>query len=360
MTSVAHVVKVMIASPTDVGSERQIIREVIGEWNAIHTEERRVVLIPLSWEKDASPIMGERAQAIVNRQLLRDADLLIAAFWTRLGSPTGTAASGTVEEIEEHLAARKPAMLYFSRKPARLDRVDPGQYKALTEFKESCKQRGLIEEYDDGKDLRAKLVRQLSQTLQKARGLVPAASSILAGPNLYDQLGYRREDIFGLVQRKLILAGANLRGWLSDSAARQGLVDLVREKSDVTVTFVLGTPGILRELQGEGEAHLRASIRELSEMREELGAEQRSRMRCFFHWGAATLSAVFIDPDSPTGVLFFTPRWGYDYNPRQRLTCMIERRRNSDLFDVIYDPLLLLTQPNVSGLDEMLALLGRA
>jgi hypothetical protein len=357
MTYLSHVVKVMIASPTDVGAEQSIIRQVIGEWNVTHAEDRKVMLMPLHWETNAAPIMGDRPQSIVNRQLLRDADILIAAFWTRFGSPTGTSRSGTVEEIEQHLAAKKPAMLYFSLKPARLDKVDRAQYEALTEFKSACRERGLIAEYKDLGEFRAKLGRHLAQTLQKTRGLIPGASSIVAGSNIYDQLGYRREDIFGRVQSKLVVAGPNLRSWLTDSTTREGFVNLLRDQRNVTVTFVLGTPGILRELRGEGEAHLRASIVELSEMRAQLTTEQRKRMRCFFHWAAATLSAIFIDPDSPGGVLFFTPRWGYDYNPRQRLTCMIERRSNTELFDIIYDPLMLLTQPNVSDLDAMLALI---
>jgi hypothetical protein len=50
---------------------------------------------------------------VINRQVLADCDLLVAIFWTRIGSPTGSALSGTVEEIEKHLKAEKPAMLYF-------------------------------------------------------------------------------------------------------------------------------------------------------------------------------------------------------------------------------------------------------
>ena len=107
--------------------------------------------------------MGDRAQAIINRTVLADCDLLVAIFWTRLGSPTGTAASGTVEEIEEHLAAGKPAMLYFSSAPVHLDSVDREQYDALVEFKQSCQQRGLIEEYETPTAFREKLARQLAQ-----------------------------------------------------------------------------------------------------------------------------------------------------------------------------------------------------
>jgi hypothetical protein len=39
---------------------------------------------------------------------------LIGVFWTRVGTPTGIAESGTLEEIERVAAEGKLVMLYFS------------------------------------------------------------------------------------------------------------------------------------------------------------------------------------------------------------------------------------------------------
>ena len=72
--------------------------------------------------------MEDRAQEVISRQLLKDCDLLVAAFWTRLGSRTGKSPSGTVEEIEEHLEAGKPAMIYFSSVPVEMGSADPEQW----------------------------------------------------------------------------------------------------------------------------------------------------------------------------------------------------------------------------------------
>lgn len=88
----AKVLDVMIASPSDVTTEHRVIREVLDEWNIVNARERRLVLLPCSWESHAAPLMGDRPQAIINRQVLKHADLLIAVFWTRLGSPTGKSA----------------------------------------------------------------------------------------------------------------------------------------------------------------------------------------------------------------------------------------------------------------------------
>lgn len=138
---------------------------MIQEWNAIHAEDRKVVLMPIGWETHSSPEMSDRPQAIINKQLLKTCDLLVAVFWTRLGSPTGIAASGTVEEINEHLAAGKPAMIYFSAVPVRLDSVNHEQYDRLQRFKEELRQRGLIDEYDDLTTFREKFSRHLAQTV---------------------------------------------------------------------------------------------------------------------------------------------------------------------------------------------------
>jgi len=133
----AKAFNVMIASPSDVPSERNIVREVVYEWNAVHSQLRRIVLLPVGWETHSSPEMGSRAQAILNEQILNKCDLLVGIFWTRIGTETGEYISGTVEEIEKHVASGKPAMLYFYGQPVEEGSVDKEQYSKLKEFRES-------------------------------------------------------------------------------------------------------------------------------------------------------------------------------------------------------------------------------
>jgi hypothetical protein len=141
----ADIFKVMIASPSDVSEEKKIARQIIYDWNDLHSEKAKIVLLPISWETHSSPEMGDRPQAIINKQVLKNADLLIGIFWTRIGTPTGKSSSGTVEEIEEHIQSGKPVMLYFSKKLVLPDNIDQEQYNKLKEFKKSC--QGLFNEY---------------------------------------------------------------------------------------------------------------------------------------------------------------------------------------------------------------------
>lgn len=167
MSYEAKVFNVMIASPGDVASERTIIRDVIYEWNAVHSESRNIVLLPAGWETHSSPEMGDTAQEIINNQVLERCDLLVGVFWTRIGTPTTEYASGTVEEIEEHIKSGKPAMLYFSSQPVALDTVDHEQYSQLKKFKESCQNRSLYESYDSRSSFKDKFYRQLQLKLNQ-------------------------------------------------------------------------------------------------------------------------------------------------------------------------------------------------
>jgi hypothetical protein len=76
--------------------------------------EARVELI--NWRTHAHPEAGRRPQALINRQFADRADIVLAIFWQRLGSRTGKAVSGTVEEIERAQRRGKPVMVYFSQR----------------------------------------------------------------------------------------------------------------------------------------------------------------------------------------------------------------------------------------------------
>jgi hypothetical protein len=172
MSYTAVVYRVMIASPSDVGPERGVVREVVGRWNNAHSDSRGIVLMPIGWETHSAPEMGDRPQAILNRQISAECDLLVGVFWTRIGTATGEYASGSVEEIEEHMKAGKPTMLYFSTAPVVYGSVDRDQFDRLVAFKDSCRSRGVYEEYSDLADFRQKLDQHLQIKINKDRSFV--------------------------------------------------------------------------------------------------------------------------------------------------------------------------------------------
>ncbi|PGB24787.1 hypothetical protein COM06_20020 [Bacillus toyonensis] len=110
----AEVLRVLIASPSDVQQERDEIERVIFEWNIRYSEELNIILLPSRWENDVVPTYGGMdAQQVINEQLVNKCDILIGVFWTKLGTPTTRHSSGTLEEISIFIEKEREVMLYF-------------------------------------------------------------------------------------------------------------------------------------------------------------------------------------------------------------------------------------------------------
>jgi hypothetical protein len=183
----AKAVEIMIASPSDVAQERQIVREVVAEWNAVHSRARAVVLMPVSWETHSAPELSGRPQQMINDRVLAHADLLVGIFWARVGTPTGKAISGSIEEIEEHRRHGKPVMLYFSNAPVVPDSIDQSQYEQLKKFKKWATGEGIVWSYEDREDFRSIFRHQLQLTLRDnpyLRGFFAENADTDVEPNL--------------------------------------------------------------------------------------------------------------------------------------------------------------------------------
>jgi hypothetical protein len=156
------VFSVLIASPSDVPNERSAIAESLHEWNSLNASDTSIVLLPVMWESHSAPYMGDRPQAIINEQVVRNCDMIIGAFWTRLGSPTGIEDSGTVEEIKWFLKQKKPVMLYFSKAAVNVDEIDTSQLEKLKDFKKSIRDQGIQTQYSSVGELKQLLSRHLT------------------------------------------------------------------------------------------------------------------------------------------------------------------------------------------------------
>lgn len=163
----AKVFKILIASPGDVGAEREAIAEVIAKWNSINAERQNIVLLPVGWETHSAPLLGNRAQGIINEQVVDGCDMLVGVFWTRLGSPTGVSESGTVEEVEWFIQHNKPVMLYFSGQQVDITSIDLKQLEALREFQKKMQKVGLTGAYRDIGDFKDQLLSQISINIQR-------------------------------------------------------------------------------------------------------------------------------------------------------------------------------------------------
>jgi hypothetical protein len=169
MSFKAEVYRVLIASPSDLAEERQVATDAINEWNALHSLAEAVVLLPVKWETHATPRAGVRPQGAINDELVVTCDILVGMFWTKFGTNTGIAESGTVEEIDQFVAASKPAMLYFSRRPVDPNAINIRQQRKLQAFKVATYKKALTGGFGDLDDLRQTLMRDLLNQVRKMK-----------------------------------------------------------------------------------------------------------------------------------------------------------------------------------------------
>lgn len=147
-------IRLFLASPGDVKAERDILDGVVNEVNQTldalgHTTEIRV----LRWERDSVPDSG-RPQGVINRQI-PPYDIFVGIMWTRFGSPTGEAGSGTEEEFNlarqrwEH-KGEPHILFYFSTAPAVPPQTasDLRQLRNVIKFRSSLAAKQLVATYD--------------------------------------------------------------------------------------------------------------------------------------------------------------------------------------------------------------------
>ncbi len=169
MSFEARVLSVLIASP---GDTRDVVEAAIQSWNRDRARAQKVVLLPLRWEFDAVPELGSDVQAIINKQLVDEADIVIGLFHSRLGRPTPRGVSGTVEEIERSMERGACVHVFFSEMPLPRD-VDPEQLKSLREFQAKLQEQGLVGSYASHEDLSAKIRTCLEQDVDNFVPAIP-------------------------------------------------------------------------------------------------------------------------------------------------------------------------------------------
>lgn len=153
----ANVYRIMMGCPSDITEEKEVAFRVLNNWNNLNSEKSRMVLLPIHWSISSYPAMGKHPQKLLNEQLVEKSDLMICIFGTRLGSPTDTEISGTVEEIKEHRKAGKDVMVFFKMSVDDISSVDLQQLQKIKDFKESIKTDVLWQEFSDAKDFEKKL-----------------------------------------------------------------------------------------------------------------------------------------------------------------------------------------------------------
>lgn len=206
---------ILIASPSDVHKERDVLRNVIFNWNSLNGKHYNIMFSPVMWEHNVIPEMGNHPQEVVNKQIVDQCDILIGIFWTRLGTPTNKESSGTVEEIKNFIRNNKPAMIYMSATPIVPDSIDLEQYQNLKNFKSELFKSGVIEIFDNIDDFRNKVENHLTLLAQKL-------SSILEKIAISDGNQSKNEGILNRILKEINSLEIE---WLTEKNSEPGDID---------------------------------------------------------------------------------------------------------------------------------------
>jgi hypothetical protein len=176
MPEQVRVLRVVVASPGDVQSERDSLPEVIDELNKSTAADRGLRLELTRWQTDAYPgFHPEGSQGQIESGLdIEHSDVLIGIFWKKFGTPVKEAQSGTEHEFrkayEGWKSKREPhIMMYFSERPyAPKSSEEMDQWSKVINFKEKFPHEGLWWPYKETIEFQ-KLVR--THLTQFIRGL---------------------------------------------------------------------------------------------------------------------------------------------------------------------------------------------
>jgi uncharacterized protein DUF4062 len=161
MPRLSTIVRVFVASPSDVDKERDILEAVIKELNSSWSRSLGVTFELIRWETNTYPAVGADPQSIVNDQIGDDYDVFVGILWSRFGTPTPRSSSGTAEEFNRALSRLKEdepsIMIYFKDTPISPSAIDPEQLKRIREFRGSISETSLYSSFEDSSGFQASL-----------------------------------------------------------------------------------------------------------------------------------------------------------------------------------------------------------
>lgn len=137
--------KLFLASPSDLGEDREGINEVIKEINLTFGQQNNLVVELMKWETHSAPgASGTYTQDLINKDIKNDYDLFIGLMWLKFGTPTDVASSGTEEEFNRAFARFNDnpeslqILFYFKNSPPlNLQDINPIELAKVNDFKKN-------------------------------------------------------------------------------------------------------------------------------------------------------------------------------------------------------------------------------
>jgi hypothetical protein len=177
--------RIFLASPSGLDEYRRAARERFESIRLAVTSRLGIDFDPVGWE-DIPPSFG-RPQSVINPKL-DECNLLIGILGKQLGTPTGEAASGFVEEYERMAARARNGedveIWIYVLQLAPDDTDDPGdKLKEVLAFRDRLYQEALVKEFRNVDDFAGQLYRDLVSLVIDADERRRQRSETVASPS---------------------------------------------------------------------------------------------------------------------------------------------------------------------------------
>ena len=206
---------ILISCPSDILEDRNIIRKAVNNINDSNANFNGIHFDIRYWEKDVLFSHGS-PQKIINSSIVYDADIVIALFGLKLGTPTSEYESGTIEEIEIMIKNKKQVFVCFSEREINISsNTSENMLENLIKVKKfKSEYNGLYISYKKDDELQTKIENQLRLFLNEISkqkenievvSMVPFTYQELQGTKVY--LSKAKNIIFCARTGKIFLSG---------------------------------------------------------------------------------------------------------------------------------------------------------
>ena len=168
----------MISAPSDVASDVEVVIQCLDETNKILAGQG-IEFKSFHWINDARPGAGRDAQTRINEQT-EHIDAIIALFGAKIGTPTQSFPSGTVEEIETALSKKSEMafgddgiVILFKDVNLGID-SDLKSASALQDYRASLSSNGVLyKKYSEDSELRSAVSSSIGGWLKSIQTYPP-------------------------------------------------------------------------------------------------------------------------------------------------------------------------------------------
>ena len=189
---------VLLSAPSDVVQYLENVKNAIDKFNRELMYDCGICFSTKYWKNDTFPNTGKSAQDIINEQIVKNSDIVIALFGAKLGTPTEKYESGTIEEISQIADIGGKAMTFFATgKLVDIKNIDPEQLKKVQNFKKNY--LGLYNEFETVEQLENSVYTSLKNmvaALKKEDGAVLKLKSY-TDEDIFDGLTFTEHHYLG-------------------------------------------------------------------------------------------------------------------------------------------------------------------